>query len=717
MHASSSKLQGRQQALRPCRGTIGVLSARSRGVRAPRVLSRQDTAVLGGSPVERDDGAAPQAESKPWEPLTNMWARNARQHGGLVAVEDPHHPGAPVHTFAELHQLILDFGAGLRSLGLQPEERVCLFSEDSSRWLVADQGIMAAGAADAVRGSTSPDAELHYILGHARPSGLVVQDGATLARMLPALTQEGAPALKFVAVLWPKDGDDLPAAAAAARCAVLPFGGVLGAGRALRGGAGFVPHVAGPQELATLVYTSGTTGHPKGVMLTHGNLKSQVDNFPYFLDVRPGEAALSLLPPWHIYQRTAALFIASRAAKEVYTSKFKFRDDLTARPPDHFVCVPLVLEMLHAKVMAKLKSETGVKGAIVSALMTASLAYVAANRVAQGVSLAFAREARPIAVGLWAALLAALLRPLHQLADALVFTKVRAALGIRKTIVSGGGSLPPHLDDFFEAAGITVIVGYGLTETAPVLACRRAAPASANIRGSVGLPIPGTALRVVDPATLQDVPDGEQGLVLARGPGVMRGYFDDPASTQAAFVDGGWFNTGDLGWRAPCGVEGSRAAGHLVLTGRAKDTIVLVSGKNVEPAPIEDALCTSPYIKHAIVVGQDKRELGALLFPDHEALAADGLFDADDLASALSGKGAGEAAKRLKSLLEREAARCLAAARPGARPEEHVAHVGVAAAPLSMDDGTLTRTMKPRRAEALRREAPAAAALAARLRG
>lgn len=665
------------------------------------------------------ENSGQQAYDKPFEPLTAIWSRNARQHGDLVAVEDPHHPGAPSHTYAQLNELILDFGAGLGALGLQAGDRVCLFSEDSSRWLVADQGIMAAGGADAVRGSTAPDSELHYILRQSRPTGLVVQDPATLARMAPALQQEGAPSLSFIAVLWPgKDweGGGTVSGAAGGSIPVLSFDEVQELGRRLRGdgGGGFKPHAPTPQEVATLVYTSGTTGHPKGVMLTHGNLRSQIDNFPYFLEVAPGDTALSLLPPWHIYQRTVSLHLASRAAKSVYTSKFKFREDLMTHPPDHFVCVPLVLEMLYNKVMAKLKAEKGVKGAVVAALIAASLAYVTASRVAQGTALAFARAPRPAAVAAWAALTAALLRPVHQLADALVFSKVRAALGVRKTVVSGGGSLPPHLDDFFEAAGITVLVGYGLTETAPVLTCRRVDPPSANIRGSVGLPIPGTQLRLVDPVSLRDVEDGQQGLVLAKGPGVMRGYFDDPASTSAAFTDGGWFVTGDLGWRAPPGVEGSVAAGHLVLTGRAKDTIVLVSGKNVEPAPIEDAITTSPYIKHAILVGQDKRELGALLVADEEALTADGILPAS-----AGPNWAADAAvfAQVQGLLSQEAARCLAASRPDARPEEHVAKFKVVSRPLSADDGTLTRTMKPRRAAVLEREAAAAAALIALLRG
>ena len=135
--------------------------------------------------------------------------------------------------------------------------------------------------------------------------------------------------------------------------------------------------------------------------------------------------------------------------------------------------------------------------------------------------------------------------------------------------------------------------------------------------------MPGTHVRVVDPVTKADVPDGEPGLVLARGPGVMQGYYKDPSATAAAFpVGDGWFDTGDLGWRAPRGMPGSKMAGMLVLTGRAKDTIVLSSGKNVEPQVVEDALCVSPLIKHAVVVGSDHRALGAMVAADPDALEA-----------------------------------------------------------------------------------------------
>lgn len=280
--------------------------------------------------------------------------------------------------------------------------------------------------------------------------------------------------------------------------------------------------------------------------------------------------------------------------------------------------------------------------------------------------------------------------------------KVRTALGVHGCVISGGGSLAPHLDDFFEAMGVSVLNGWGLTETSPVLACRKNAPL-ANVRGSIGRAIPGTELRVVDPETFEDVPDGRQGLLLARGPGVTPGYFRDPSATAGAFSAGdGWFSTGDLGWRAPAGVAGSRMEGCIVLTGRAKDTVVLSSGENVEPQPIEDAICCSPYVKFAILVGQGHRSLGALLVPDADALAE-------------------VAAARGVAQLSREEVRELMkgavdAAGVGRVRWERVSAFSVLEHPFSVEDGTLTRTMKPRRPAIAEKYAAEIEELEARLR-
>lgn len=647
-------------------------------------------------------------------------------------MEDPHRPDGDDIKFRQLPGLIRDFASGLYGLGLRPGDKVSLFAESSSRWIVADQGIMTNGAADAVRGSTAPHEELLYIMRHSSSVGLVVQDAAFLKKFTPALLKQGVGDLKFIVTLWGEPDEETRAALP---CTTLSYSQVLQQGSGTRpstngnghgsssssgnengNGNGSATSSSGqsapvwrhrpqPGDLATLVYTSGTTGNPKGVMLTHANIAYQINNLSYFLAVRPGECTLSLLPPWHIYERAVAYLLFSKGAKQVYTSIQKFRTDLTAHPPDHFVCVPLVLDTLYTKVAAKLKAETGIKGAVVAALMAASTAYVKARRIAEGCALQYALKDRPFWAYLRAVLTVALLLPLQRLAAALVYSKVRAAVGVRRTIISGGGSLATHLDDFYEAIGLPVLNGWGLSETSPVLACRRPLPYQ-NIRGSVGLPTPGTQLRVVDPGTGADLPDGQQGLILARGPGVMAGYYGDVASTDKAFAPGdGWFDTGDLGWRAPSGIRGSRMAGHIVLTGRSKDTLVLSSGKNVEPQPIEDAVQSSVLIKHVVLVGNDKRELGALVFPTEEVL--------EEMEQA---QGKPYSDEELHRLLYTEVNK-LNRARGDYRAYEAIGHIAVIRTPLSPEDGTLTRTMKPRRPAIFAKYGAEVARLVRKLRG
>jgi long-chain acyl-CoA synthetase len=187
---------------------------------------------------------------------------------------------------------------------------------------------------------------------------------------------------------------------------------------------------------------------------------------------------------------------------------------------------------------------------------------------------------------------------------------VREATGGElKRVISGGGSLAKHLDNFFEIIDIEVLVGYGLTETSPVTNVRRPWH---NLRGSSGQPIAGTEIRIVDLETRQPLPIEQRGLVMARGPQIMRGYWQNPEATAKAIDPQGWFDTGDIGWVTP--------QNDLVVTGRAKDTIVLTNGENIEPTPIEDACLRSPYIAQIMLVGQDQRSLGALIVPNLEAL-------------------------------------------------------------------------------------------------
>lgn len=639
----------------------------------------------------------------------------------MPALVDPHHEGAVTLTYKEAYATMQDLAAGLADLGLRKGDKVGLFSENSHRWAISDGAILMAGGVDVVRGASAPAEELQYILGHSGSTGLVVQDAATLDKVLAsAKAHEGGvdalAALRFVVVMW---GEPSPAAIEEltaigvksgtehGACAVLSYQAVLARGRAAqqRDGRPYEAVAVDASDLATLVYTSGTTGHPKGVMLTHANLVYQVCALPYFIDLQPGQAVLSLLPPWHIYERTCSYLILSRGCRQVYSSIRKLKDDLAAVRPDHFVCVPLVLDTLHARVMQRLKAMPPLRAALANGLLAVSAAYIAAKRVVDGVSLRHAMAPPSLLALGWATLVAKVLAPLHALATKLVYGKVRDAIGIQRTIISGGGSLASHLDTFYEVIGLPVLNGWGLTETSPVIACRRDAPLQ-NVRGSVGTPTPGTQVRVVDPDTLADLPNGRQGLVLAKGPGVMQGYYRDAAATAKVFrAGGGWFDTGDLGWRAPGGVARSEMAGQLVLSGRAKDTLVLTSGKNVEPQPIEDACLASRYIKHIMLLGQDKRELGALVWVDQDYLAS--------LKEAGAEVPSGAA---LEQLISEEVTR-LNTGREDYHPYEHISHVVLAGEPLSVDSGTLTRTMKLRRPQVAAAHAAEAAALLGKLRG
>jgi long-chain acyl-CoA synthetase len=261
-----------------------------------------------------------------------------------------------------------------------------------------------------------------------------------------------------------------------------------------------------------------------------------------------------------------------------------------------------------------------------------------------------------------------------------------------RTAISGGGALAIHVDGFFEAVGIELLVGYGLTETSPVLTCRRRWN---NRRGSSGQPLPGTAIRIVDPESGALLQIGERGRVLAQGPQVMGGYLGKPEATAKVLDAEGWFDTGDLGQLL--------ADGTLVLTGRAKDTIVLSSGENIEPGPLEESLVACTLVEQVMLVGQDRKALGALVVPKAEALAS---WAREEGLPLPQGSAADPAL--LKALTGRLNRRLQA--RPGARPDERLAGVALVE-PFTLDNGLLTQTLKQKRDRIAERDAAAIEAI------
>jgi long-chain acyl-CoA synthetase len=489
---------------------------------------------------------------------------------------------------------------------------------------------MAAGAAAAVRGSRSSADELYHIFTHSDSVALVV-DNLELYNKIAARLR-GSTVIKFVIVLWGSK-ESLGAYKDESKVPFYSYDDLMTSGRTSRQALAAVASsgervqydVTRPDDVATLVYTSGTTGNPKAVMLTHANLLHQIVHLGSVVQPAPGDRFLSLLPPWHMYERSAEYFALSRGVSQVYTSVKSLKEDLVRYPPDYFVAVPLVFDILYSGVQKQLAAGSKLRKQIALTLLSLSLKFVDFKRKQQGRDVTKARETfTPLtAAKEWAlaTIGALILLPFHLLAQKLVYSKILASIGIKKAAISGGGSLPPYVDKFFEAIGITLLNGYGLTETAPVVACRLP---SNNVLGTIGGEIPETEMKVVDPDTGNVVAPGIKGSVKVRGPQIMKGYYKNPTATSAAIDSEGWFETGDLGWKVPSSILGpARMCGDLfVLDGRAKDTIVLSTGENVEPQEIEETIMQSKLIQNVMLVGQDKRRLGALIVANKEELQA-----------------------------------------------------------------------------------------------
>uniref|UniRef100_A0A7C9AL00 Long-chain-fatty-acid--[acyl-carrier-protein] ligase n=3 Tax=Opuntia streptacantha TaxID=393608 RepID=A0A7C9AL00_OPUST len=563
--------------------------------------------------------------SSDWKAVPDIWRTAAEKYANQTAIVDPYHDPPLRLTYKQLEQEILDFSEGLRVAGVIPDEKLALFADNSGRWLIADQGSMAMGAVNVVRGSRSSTEELFQIYSHSESIALIVDNPQLFNRIADLFIAKAT--MKFVVLLW-GDKSELNREVSD-KFPVFNYLEIIEMGkrsRKLR----IDSHDArklydyepiSSDDVATLMYTSGTTGNPKGVMITHKNLLHQIKSFWVIVPVKAGDRFLSMLPPWHAYERATEYFIFTYGAEQLYTNVKNLKEDLRKYQPDYLISVPLVYETLYSAIQRQISASSALRRIIALAFLKISLTYMELKRIYEGKYLTKKQEqpSYPIAVmdWLWARVAAAVLWPIHALAKKLLYSKIQSAIGISKAGISGGGSLPIHIDKFFEAIGILLQNGYGLTESSPVVAARRPAH---NILGSIGHPLQHTEIKVVDADTQEVLAPGSKGIVKVRGPQVMRGYYKNPNATRQALDDDGWLDTGDLGRIAPCHSVGrSRLCGGvLVLEGRAKDTIVLMTGENVEPSEIEDAAMRSSLIQQIVVIGQDQRRLGAIIVPNSE---------------------------------------------------------------------------------------------------
>lgn len=598
--------------------------------------SRQPDSPAAGHPVPRGGAAAT---------FPQLLDQFVRAHGERVFLPRRRARVVEPVTFRRLLGDVELVAAGLLALGLVRGDRVGLLADNRYEWLLADLGTTWFGGVDVPRGTDTPPAEMKFLLAHSGCRAVFADDDRIAASVLAARRE--LPAVQHVIVM----AETTAVAGALSLHALMERGRVyLQAGRGrLQMAAAAVRH----DDLLTIVYTSGTTADPKGVMLTHGNVLANVDSVSQVLHITGQDTFLSVLPAWHMYERIMDYLALAAGGQLIYTDRRHIKEDLQQVAPTVFAAVPRIWETIHDSLIAHAAKMVGWRGKLLRRALELC-------RAVGGGRATF-----------WQRCQLRLLRPVVRRLEAITGGRLRLA-------VSGGGSLPRHVDETLLGIGLPLLNGYGLTETSPVASVRRP---EQNCAGTIGPPLPHTEIQARDAAGTAQ-PPGHTGVLWIRGPQVMRGYYNNPQKTAEVMDANGWFNSGDLGH-----VDDR---GRVWITGRAKDTIVLAGGENVEPEPIETAIKTSPLIEQVVCLGQDQKAVGALLVPSLELLerVVPRMYW-DERAGLLHGKAVAEALrKELDRLLTRDA---------GFRPCDRVGAFRVLTEALTIENGCLTPTMKIRR--------------------
>jgi len=477
-------------------------------------------------------------------------------------------------SYKELRRTVELFAFGLASLGLKRGDRVSIIAENRPEWVVVDQAVVLLGGIVVPIYPTMTAKQNEYIFNDAGVRFVVVSNQFQLNKVLKV--KSGVRTLERVVIMSEREPLSDPD--------TLGFAQLIAMGEKhekedpdhLNASLAMVA----PGDLLTVIYTSGTTGNPKGVMLTHANLCSNIIASADIIQLGPTDTLLSFLPLSHSFERMAGYYTALACGSTIaYAESVEtVRDNMLEVKPTVVTTVPRLFERIHSRVIKQVESGSIVKQKIFRWALAVGRDYASATRKGK--------------VG-------SLLRAKHLVADRLVFHKLKERTGGRmRFFVSGGAALAREFGEFFDAVGLKIIEGYGLTESSPVISVNRLD----NYRfGTVGKSIRDVEVRIAH--------DGE---ILARGPNIMRGYWNDAKATREVLDDEGWLHTGDIGV--------IDAEGFLHITDRKKHLFVSSGGKNIAPQPIENLFLSSKYIEQFMLIGDRRMFLTALIVPDFDAL-------------------------------------------------------------------------------------------------
>ena len=513
-------------------------------------------------------------------------------------------------TYMELFQSVLYFGAGLLSIGTEKGERIGLISDNRKEWFVTSLGIMTIGCADIPRGSEATVKDLSYILSFAECKTIVLENVFGFKKLLECM--KAVPEIKNVILIDEKGVDKTSLESKGVK--IFSFEKILENGKSFRRkNPGIVEKLLsdGKQEdTATIIFTSGTTGVPKGVQLSHLNFICQLKDAAITMSLGRECKALSVLPVWHVYEREMEYVLLYIGAAICYSKPIAgmILDDMKKISPEFMACVPRLWDALANQIKKQCVKNSKRRALIFNLSTNAAMAILKLKNVILGRNKLFKkRNFLSTAASKLLYVPIFFIYPLKLLGNKF-FAEIKEILGGKfKLGMSGGGGLPPKVDRFFNSIGISLVEVYGLTETAPICCIRNP---KKPVLGTIGKVLPYCEAKVI---SLQGKPckSGEKGVLYIKGKNVMSGYYRRPELTEN-FIKDGWFNTGDLVVQT--------IDGKVIVKGRAKDTIVLRSGENVEPFPIECKLAESPYIAQAVVVGQDQNTLGVLIIPQKEKI-------------------------------------------------------------------------------------------------